>query len=177
MVELYCGLMEPVILSEKGTISFRHISFDDNKALAAVIRKTLEEFGVNRPGTVYTDPTTDDLYTLFKTTGSIYFVVERNGEILGGAGIFPTEGLPLNTCEFVKFYLKAEIRGKGYGKTLLQKASCWAAGYGYKQIYLESLLVLSKAVSIYEQAGFKSIDHPLGNSGHSACDVWMLKCL
>ena len=46
---------------------------------------------------------------------------------------------------------------------------------GYRQLYLESLPELSKALSLYERAGFKYIPAALGNSGHFGCDIWMLK--
>jgi putative acetyltransferase len=46
---------------------------------------------------------------------------------------------------------------------------------GYKQLYLESLPELGKAISLYERAGFKNIATHLGNSGHFGCDIWMLK--
>ena len=35
--------------------------------LAQIIRTSLAEFGANKPGTVYFDPTTDALYELFQT--------------------------------------------------------------------------------------------------------------
>ena len=55
-------------------IVIRPIEPNDNVALAKVIRDTLTEFGANKPGTVYFDPTTDALYELFRTPGSFYFV-------------------------------------------------------------------------------------------------------
>ena len=48
---------------------------------------------------------------------------------------------------------------------------------GYQQLYLESFPDFSKAVSIYEKAGFRRLDAAMGNSGHYACNVWMLKDL
>jgi putative acetyltransferase len=48
---------------------------------------------------------------------------------------------------------------------------------GYKQLYLESLPELSKAVSMYLKSGFRHITHPLGNSGHFGCDIWMIRDL
>jgi putative acetyltransferase len=39
-----------------------------NTAIAAIIRAALEEFGANKPGTVYFDSSTDALYELFNTT-------------------------------------------------------------------------------------------------------------
>jgi putative acetyltransferase len=57
----------------------------------------------------------------------------------------------------------------------MEKSMSWAKSHGYTQVYLESMPELTKAVSIYEKVGFKSLDGPLGNSGHDGCDIWMLK--
>ena len=158
-------------------IIIRPIEPNDNVDLAKVIRDALTEFGANKPGTVYFDPTTDALYELFRETGAYYYVATINGEIVGGAGIFPTENLPEGTCELVKLYLKASARGTGLGKKLMHKAMDWAKLNGYTQIYLESMPELSKAVAIYENVGFSRIQQPLGNSGHCGCDIWMTKQL
>ena len=160
------------------TIQIRPIEINDNIDLAKVIRGALEEFGANKPGTVYFDPTTDALFELFNNTpGSYYYVAVINDVIVGGAGIFPTENLPNGTCELVKLYLHKDARGTGLGKQLLNKAMDWAKEYGYKQVYLESMPELSKAVTIYENVGFERINQPLGNSGHCGCDIWMVKSL
>ena len=158
-------------------IQIRNIEPSDNVAIAAVIRNALAEFGANKPGTVFFDPTTDHLFELFKAPGSVYFVAEKNGIILGGCGIFPTEALPEKTCELVKLYLDKTARGTGLGKALLLKSMDWAKANGYDQVYLESMPELSKAVSIYEKVGFEKLNHALGNSGHCGCDIWMLKKL
>ena len=158
-------------------IQIRNIEPSDNVAIAAVIRNALAEFGANKPGTVFFDPTTDHLFELFKAPGSVYYVAEKNGIILGGCGIFPTEALPEKTCELVKLYLDKAARCTGLGKALLLKAMDWAKNNGYEQVYLESMPELSKAVSIYEKVGFEKLNHALGNSGHCGCDIWMLKKL
>lgn len=158
-------------------ISIRQIEPKDNNALALVIRTALAEFGANKPGTVYFDPTTDHLFELFQVPGAVYFVAEQDGNLLGGGGIFPTQGLPDMTCELVKLYLDAGARGTGLGKQLLLKAMEWAKENGYDQVYLESMPELAKAVSIYENVGFSRINQPLGNSGHDGCDIWMTKKL
>mgnify|MGYP000377074732 FL=1 len=62
-------------------------------------------------------------------------------------------------------------------KELLNTAMQWAKENGYTQVYLESMPELSKAVTIYENVGFKRIHQPLGNSGHCGCDIWMIKDL
>jgi putative acetyltransferase len=153
----------------------RQIEKRDNAILAELIRKIFREFHIDRPGTVYTDPATDSLYELFKTPGSIYWVAEEDGGILGGCGIFPTEGLPDGCAELVKFYLSSVHRGQGVGKVLLQQSICSAKELGYTQLYLESFPELAKAVGMYAKEGFNTIDAPLGNSGHTACTLWMTK--
>jgi putative acetyltransferase len=158
-------------------IIIRQIELRDNEALAKVIRTALAEFGANKPGTVYFDPTTDHLFELFQVPGAVYFIAEQAGNLLGGGGIYPTNGLPDKTCELVKLYLDAAARGTGLGKQLLLKAMAWAKENGYNQVYLESMPELAKAVSIYENVGFTRINQPLGNSGHDGCDIWMTKQL
>ncbi len=158
-------------------IQIRPIEQKDNINIAKVIRGALEEFGANKPGTVYFDPTTDALFELFNTPGSYYYIATIDNKVVGGAGIFPTENLPKGTCELVKLYLHKDARGTGLGKQLLNTAMQWAKENGYTQVYLESMPELSKAVTIYENVGFQRINQPLGNSGHCGCDIWMVKTL
>lgn len=155
----------------------RNIEPRDNAALAAIIRKGLEDFNANKPGTVYFDPTTDHLADVFTIAGSKYFIAEENGVMLGGAGIYPTANLPEDTCELVKLYLSASARGKGIGKILMQQCIDAAAAHGYKKIYLETMPELHIAVPMYEKFGFTYLPGPLGNSGHDGCDIWMIKNL
>ncbi len=158
-------------------ITIRTIEQKDNAALATIVRTSLAEFGANKPGTVYFDPTTDGLYELFQTKGSYYFVAEENGTLLGGGGIFPTENLPAGTCELVKMYLHKDARGKGLGKLLIQRCLNWAKENGYTHVYLETMPELKQALKVYELFGFEYLNGPLGNSGHFGCDRWMLKKL
>ncbi|MCW3109921.1 MAG: acetyltransferase [Segetibacter sp.] len=158
-------------------IIIRQIEQKDNPVLAKLIKTVFREFKINKPGTVYTDPTTSDLYNLFKTPGSLYWVAEEDGKLLGGCGIYPTDGLPVNFAELVKFYLLPPSRGKGIGKALMGKCFISAIALGYECLYLESFPEFVTAVDMYEKLGFKHIHKPLGNSGHYACNVWMAKNL
>jgi putative acetyltransferase len=158
-------------------IIFRKIAEKDNKEIAGLIRKVFREFKIDRPGTVYFDPTTDDLFKLFSIPGAEYWIAEENGIIIGGCGVYPTPGLPEGCAELVKLYLSADQRGKGIGRTLMEKTFESAKRLGFKQLYLESMPELSKAISLYKKAGFKDIPSPLGNSGHFGCHIWMLKDL
>lgn len=155
----------------------RKIQKTDNETLAQIIRTSLKSYGLDIPGTVYTDPTTDDLFKLFQTSGSVYFVAVEDGKILGGCGIYPTEGLPKGYAELVKLYLTEESRGKGLGKLLMEKSSEWAKDFGHTHLYLETFDALNSAVGLYHKIGFKKLDSSLGHSGHHACEIWMVKNL
>ena len=158
-------------------IIFRQIEEKDNKEIADLIRTVFREFNIHRPGTVYFDPTTDNLFELFRASGSEYLIAEEDGIIIGGCGVYPTPGLPEGCAELVKFYLSASQRGKGIGWTLLEKSFDYAKKSGYRQMYLESLPELSRAITLYENAGFRFIEGPMGKSGHFGCNIWMLKDL
>jgi putative acetyltransferase len=157
--------------------TIRKIGKEDNPVLASIIRRTFEEFKANTAGTVYEDPTTDDLYRLFDREDAVCWVAVVNGEIGGCAGIYPTEGLPAGCCEFVKFYLAPPARGKGIGGQLMDTCVQSAKELGYTHIYLESLPTFSKAIGLYTKAGFSHLTAPLGNSGHFGCNIWMIKQL
>ena len=159
----------------KDAYTIRKVSAADNKAIAVIIRSVLAEFKANKPGTVYYDPTTDDLFTLFQIPRSAYFVATINDKIVGGSGVYPTPNLPDGCCELVKIYLSPAARGKGIGKALMQRCFNTAKELGYINMYLETMPELSTAVGMYEQMGFTYLKGPLGNSGHFGCDIWMIK--
>ncbi|HET7003212.1 MAG TPA: GNAT family N-acetyltransferase [Puia sp.] len=155
----------------------RPIRTGDNAAIASIIRSTLAEFGANKPGTVYFEPTTDDLFNLFSIPGSAYFIAEVEGKIVGGSGLFPTKGLPEACCELVKLYLLPEMRGQGLGLMLMEKCFQKAIDLGFSEMYLETMPELRTAIGLYEKAGFTFLSGPMGQSGHFGCDLWMIKHL
>lgn len=155
----------------------RPIQQQDNTQLGTLIRSVLAEFKANKPGTVYFDESTNHLSDVFEQDKAAYWVLEENDKIVGGGGIYPTEGLPDDTCELVKLYLYPEARGRGLGKMLILKAIEQALALGYKRMYLESMPELNQAVSLYESLGFEHQCAALGNSGHFGCDIWMVKVL
>jgi putative acetyltransferase len=158
-------------------MTIRKLQRADNKILADIIRKVFIEHDAPQEGTVFTDPSTDDLFELFKREKSVLFVAEEDSEIFGCCGIYPTDGLPEGCVELVKFYLAAKARGKGIGLKLLEKSLETAKEMDYNQMYIESLPDYAAAVSMYEKAGFKLLDKRLGDSGHPTCTIWMQKDL
>lgn len=158
-------------------ITIRQIKKSDNKTLASIIRYCLTEFGADKPGTVFYDESTDNLYDLFQKEKSVYWVALFDKKIIGGGGIFPTEGLPVDTCELVKMYLLPEVRNIGLGKKLMEYCFDFARRNDFTKVYIETLPELYKAVAAYEKCGFTYLQNPIGSSGHFGCDVWMIKDL
>lgn len=158
----------------QSTVIFRKIEKGDNRALAGMIRQVFREHSAPQRGTVFSDPTTDDLYDLFRKGRSVLWVAELSGVPEGCCGIYPTEGLENNCAELVKYYLAEKGRGTGIGRQLMEHCIDSARELGYEQLYLESMPHFSKAVRIYEKLGFKHIPGPLGNSGHTGCSIWMI---
>jgi putative acetyltransferase len=153
----------------------RKILKEDNPVVAKMIRQVFIEHNAPQKGTVYSDPTTDHLFTLFQKEKSVLWVAEVNENIVGCCGVYPTDGLPEKCVELVKFYLNAKYRGKGIGKHLMEKSIQSAKDFGYTSVYIESLPEFAKAINMYKKQGFVTLDHPLGASGHTSCNIWMLK--
>lgn len=153
----------------------RTVQNSDNPVLAHIIRSVFEEYDAPKENTVYSDTSTDHLYELFRREKSVLWVAEIDDEIVGCCGIYPTDGLPPECAELVKFYLSSQARGKGVGRALMEKSVRSAKDFGYTEIYIESMPEFGGAVNIYGKQGFRYLKQPLGNSGHTGCTIWMLK--
>jgi putative acetyltransferase len=155
--------------------TIRPIHHADNALLAGIIRSAIEELDLPTEGTAHSDPTTNDLFALFQTPRSCYWVAEQEGNVLGGCGIYPSNGLPDGYCELVRFFLAPAARGKGIGFALMNKSFQSAMEMGYSHCYLESFPEMKEAITMYERNGFVRLNAPLGNTGHFSCNVWMVK--
>lgn len=158
----------------KDTIVIREIQPQDDAQLEAVIRNCFYEFDIPLTGTAYEDPETKQMFQSYQNDDDVYFVVEKNGEILGGAGVKPLKDFEDTICEIQKMYFSPKIRGKGFGKLMFKTCIKAAQDLGYKQCYLESAPQLKAAIHLYESFGFKHLQSALGNTGHSSCGIWMI---
>ena len=155
----------------------RPIRKTDNPQIARVIRTVLTEFGANREGFAFGDPSLDQMYETYSTPGSFYHVVEKSGQVKGGGGIAPLAGGQADTCELQKMYTLPEVRGKGLGRALLDRLLAEAKKAGYGGCYLETYGPLVDAHRLFEKAGFKRLKCRMGNTGHFACEIWYYKDL
>ena len=165
-----------VVLSS--TLKLRRITETDNAAIAAVIRQVSAEYGLTADkGYTVADPNLDELFQVYSQPGAAYWVVEQNGEIVGGGGVAPLGCSEPDICELQKMYFLSSARGQGLAKKLALMALDHAREQGFKQCYLETTAFLTEAIRLYEHLGFEHISEALGCTGHVDCEVQMLKPL
>lgn len=155
----------------------REIQAKDNQQIATVIRDVLIEFGVPKVGTAYEDKALDIMFETYNKPTSIYFVIEHNNKIIGGAGIAQLDNYDGNICEFQKMYFLPEARGLGLGSKMITICLEKAKEFGFEKCYLETMPYMDSARALYKKNGFTSLDKPVGDTGHYSCNVWMIKDL
>ena len=159
------------------SIIIREIQNKDNPAIAAIVRNVLMEMGAPKVGTAYADPYLDSLFEVYAVPKAIYFVVEKSGKILGGAGIMQLENAEATICELQKMYFLPELRELGYGTKLMNLCLEKAIDFGFESCYIETMTYMDAALKLYQKSGFEYLEQQIGNTGHNSCEVWMLKKL
>lgn len=154
-------------------VDFRPIQESDDPQVKEIILKSLEEYGANREGFAAKDPELDSLSQFYKNIDGVYFVVEDNKRVLGGAGIAPLKG-DSKVWELQKMYLDSDSRGRGLGKLLMTKCIDEARKRKILSLYIETLDSMKEANALYLKFGFVQIEKPLGNTGHFGCDRYYL---
>ena len=157
--------------------TIRQICKKDNLSLSEVIRKVLIEIGVPKKGTAFSDLEVDFMFEAYNKKRSIYYVVENDGKIYGGAGISHLNEADYDICELQKMYFLPSIRGKGLGNQMIEKCLDFALDNKFKYCYIETLPYMKAAQKLYLKKGFSYIEGPIGNTGHTSCNVWLLKKL
>ena len=154
-------------------IDIREIQEKDNHKIKQVLISVMNEFGVPDHGTALQDEELDNMSNAYNDNNSIYYVVLADNIICGGAGISKLKGTNKNICELQKMYFLPNIRGKGIGSNLITKCLDFAIKSQYNLCYIETMYNMIGAQNLYKKNGFVYIDHPMGDTGHSSCPVWM----
>ncbi|MPS32379.1 MULTISPECIES: GNAT family N-acetyltransferase [Salinivibrio] len=162
--------------SSHAPLTVRLMTPNDNPAIADVIRRVSAEHGLSADaGFSVADPTLDCLSEQYTHPQAAYWVIEADGEILGGGGIAPLPGHD-SVCELQKMYFLPALRGKGMAKQLAIQAMETARAWGYQRCYLETTANLTAAIALYQSLGFTPCAR-MGNTGHDSCEVTMIKTL
>ena len=157
--------------------TIRTITQADDAAMAHIIRTVMPEFGAIGSGFAISDPEVDWMSRAYAEPRHAYFVIERDGRVLGGGGIAPLAGGDGDTCELRKMYFLAEARGIGAGAAMMSRCLDAARGAGFTRCYLETLTGMDAAQRLYERSGFRRIDGPMGATGHGGCNTFYLLAL
>jgi putative acetyltransferase len=155
----------------------REIQKKDNPEIANIIQTVLMEMGAPKIGTAYSDPFLFELSEVYSQPKTVYYVLENEGKILGGAGIGTLDNDDPLICEFQKMYFLPEARGKGFASKIMEIAIEKAIDFGYTKCYIETMPYMTDAQKLYKKFGFENIDAPIGNTGHTSCPVWLIKKL
>lgn len=157
--------------------TIRLVKHQDNAALAQIIRTVMPEFGASGSGFAIMDAEVENMFAAYQGRNSRYYVLEERGRIIGGAGFGPLAGADPAICELRKMYFLPEARNRGWGRKLLKLCLDEARFCGFKQCYLETLSSMKAAHKLYEQFGFRKLEHALGQTGHFGCNMWFIRDL
>jgi len=155
-------------------MNIREIRESDNPIIADIIRTVMKEFDADPSTTILGDPTLDRMFQTYQQPRAIYYIIEENNAIVGGCGIRHLDNSRENICELQRMFLLPSSRGKGYGNKLIELCIHKAREFNYEKIYLETLSQMKTAIGLYEKSGFERVTTPLGDTGHSGCNVHML---
>lgn len=155
----------------------RPIEPRDDAALASIIRTVMPELGAGGAGFAIHDVEVDHMSEAYAGPRSKYWVVERDGRVLGGGGIGPLAGTDPSICELRKMYFLEEARGLGLGERVLRQCLEFAKSAGFKTCYLETLTGMTAAQKLYVRMGFERLQKPMGATGHFGCDRWFARDL
>ena len=161
----------------KINMDIRKIEQKDNPAVAKIVRTVMIELRAPKVGTAYADPNLDTMFETYQKANAVYFVIENDGRIIGGAGIQKLDNGEDTICELQKMYFMPEARGLGVGSKMIALCLQQAKEFGFKKCYLETMPFMIDAQKLYKKSGFYNINGPMGNTGHTYCSVWMMKDL
>jgi putative acetyltransferase len=125
----------------------------DRLAAAATISSALAEYGLGwEPDGADRDVLAVQEYYLDR--GGEFWVVEIQGEIVGTSAYAPVNR-GNKAVEIRKMYLSPTARGQGLGKYLLTELERSIVARGYREIWIETVSVLTAAVKLYEANGYQ----------------------
>ena len=140
--------------------------------MARIIRAVMPEFGACGSGFAISDPEVDWMSRAYAEPRHAYYVLEREGDVIGGGGMAPLSGGDPSVCELRKMYFLPEARGLGAGAAMMALCLDAARAAGFRQCYLETLTGMDAAMRLYERSGFQRIAASLGATGHGGCDIF-----
>ncbi|XP_058523730.1 putative N-acetyltransferase 8B [Ochotona princeps] len=99
----------------------------------------------------------DIMKTYLSGRGSCFWVAESEGQVVGTVGALPVEDPTLREKQLQLFHLSVgmEHRGQGIAKSLVRTVIQFAQDQGYSEVVLETSVVQSAALNLYQAMGFQ----------------------
>lgn len=130
----------------------RAVEGRDAGAVQRLVSAVLVEYGLE-PDPDGTDADLVDPVRSYTSNGGHFWVVEdADGTVVGTCGLHPIEE---GVVELRKMYLAPSIRGRGWGRRLLEHALDAARADGCVRVELETASVLTEAIALYKRYGFE----------------------
>ena len=142
-------------MNSDSEIVFRSATNADCERVQDLVFGVLREYGL-APDPEGTDRDITDIEMHYLTRGGVFEILEgAGGKLLGTCGLYPLDS---ETIELRKMYFAKELRGRGYGKKLLEKMIETARELGFRQIHLETNSALKEAIALYKKYGFAPVE-------------------
>lgn len=148
---------------------------EHDQGICQVIKSVGAEYGAVGDGFGPSDPEVLCMSQHYGKDSSIYYIASIENHAVGGCGISALNSSD-EICELRKLFLLPEYRGQGIGEALARKCLAHAKNRGFITCYLDTLSCMEQAISLYKKLGFQRCDQ-FEDSGHTGCDVGMIKYL
>jgi putative acetyltransferase len=148
-------------------IIIRPIEPRDDVAMA---RRLGEKFSEPRVGT---KPDLElPLSHIYAAPRCAYFVMERDGLIVGGAGIAPLACDFAHIAELQRFVLLPMSGKRGHARRLLDHCLDAAGAIGFRACYIESSSIETDLHDLMRIAGFQRLGKALRAPTNTSCDIF-----
>ena len=119
-------------------------------AVLALIESIFAEYGMTFDPAGY-DADLTRIHAKYRDAGGAFWVLEEDGHVVGTVAVVP---LSPTEVEIKRVYVDASLRGRGWGKTLMEHALAWARAHGHRHVRLWSDVKFTRAHVMYERLGF-----------------------
>ena len=92
-----------------------------------------------------------DITAFYQDAGGEFWVLEGGGGVEGCVGVLPAD---FERCELRRLYLRDSLRGRGWGRRLIETALEWCRRRGARETFLWSDIRFETAREVYIRCGF-----------------------
>ena len=144
--EKYKGTPVPLTYTNDSYYDLEISPFDHDGCAISLVRK---------PADVFTRNHSDSLYQDYWENAEAYGVVSDEGKVLACIEVCPEEWS--NRLLVTELWVTEELRGKGIGKRLMDRAKEIAAAQKRRAVMLETQTCNTNAIGFYLHEGFELI--------------------